>query len=643
MKKLPNLPLRLDLIPGESIFGFLGRLAQHNLLPSTKALVERLGMATKGSMTKLIEARENITEISQSIGLPADTLSKMLPNMREDEPGTFAIHDLELRDHNYARNGRRVSPKSLSVSPHIRFSWHLADIGYCRESWEVLIDTCPVEHCQSKLSLTPKMAVHRCDKCGYDLREAKAKTILPEDRPALQFVADLASTDEIEVQRGLMQVHPFLRQLNRGTLLQLVNLFGRADAALKGDTNTKQRKYGLGYPHLTAAGGRILRSYPTSILDIIERDQDSEAPDFFKRLQTLAITGQTKATLALLKDMIAELRPIARSSVRGLAIVRNNHGRLSITEASALLNIDKAAARRLVNIGAIAPEHIRGKSRMIDWFVPGQVEALASQMRDRISTDTIHAEYGLPFTAIEQLVALKQLKWHPLEAIKVCFQGEFLVRTEFETFLSKLQANITLPNKDSNERISLAECFALVGPAPKPWGPLLVQAFEGTLLGGLQRISAKRGFKVSNLTVAPEMAVQVMTRALTWVPPPEPIREHCSQFEAEERLACNPADIAALLKAGALRRVHKASTKLDRKSVIEVSSSYISTREIAARLGIEVQQIGPWARKWLLAKPVGITMWCRADIEPFLPSLLSSSETKKFQAEGRLSSLTARI
>jgi hypothetical protein len=229
-----------------------------------------------------------------------------------------------------------------------------------------------------------------------------------------------------------------------------------------------------------------------------------------------------------------------------------------------------------------------------------------------------------------------------LEAVKACFQGEFVRKSDFSAFLHKLKMGIEFQSSDINGRISLAECFALVGPAPKPWGSLLVQAMEGTLSGGLQQISAKRGFKPTNLTLAPEMAVQVMTRVFTWSPPPEPNRDHCSQYEAEERLACNPADIAALLKAGALRRTHKASAKLDRSSVIEVSHSFISTREIAARLGIETQQIGPWARKWLLSKPDGITLWDRGEIEPFLPIMktpFQNRSTIPFQGQSVLQKL----
>jgi hypothetical protein len=156
------------------------------------------------------------------------------------------------------------------------------------------------------------------------------------------------------------------------------------------------------------------------------------------------------------------------------------------------------------------------------------------------------------------------------------------------------------------------------------------------LTGSLKRISTKHGFKASNLTVAPEVAVQIVTRSFAWASPPEPNREECTQFEAEERLACNPNDISALLKAGELKRINRTSAKLQRQSVIEASRNYISTREIAARMGLEFRQIGPWAKKWLLKKPDGITLWRRAEIEPFLPSSYQRDEKPQKDAPRQL-------
>jgi hypothetical protein len=319
-------------------------------------------------------------------------------------------------------------------------------------------------------------------------------------------------------------------------------------------------------------------------------------------------------------DMIKEIKPIASYSAQSLAIVRKDKARITLRETANLLGVDNAAVRRIVQSGALKPQHIRGKKRQIDWFDSKDVEQLGATLKDRISTDAIHAEFGLSFTAIEQLVELEQLQWHPSAAIAKCFSGKFLIDSEFRSFLRDLDLEIDLQTAIDVDRITLSECFALAGPSPKPWGPLLAGTLAGTLPGGLKQASLKNGFKASNLTVDPHVAVQILTRSFAWQPPAEPSREECTQFEAEERLACNPNDIAALIKSGDLRRVKRSGTKLERQSVLEASKVFISTREIAARMGLEVRQIGPWARKWLLKKPDGISMWRRADIEPFLPN-----------------------
>jgi hypothetical protein len=619
MSKMRKLLISQPYIEGESLFGYLNRLSHENLLPSTSILYQNLGLVSKGALAKLFDASSKQAAISHAIGLPAELLERLLPRKLDEDPGTFAINGLELREHHYVRNARRVSPRSLQISPHLRSSWHLSDLNFCRETWDVLIDTCQAEHCGAKLTLDQKMAVHQCDRCGFDLRLAATDTILIEDRPTLQFVADLASHDEVEVLRAMNNLHPSLRHNNRGTLLQLVSLFGRAKAAGSGQTNMRKHRNEASYPSLAVAGGRILRNFPTSILEIAEQEHEQTSPDFFKRLQILALTGLTKAAQVAVKTLVTELRPIAKASVRGLSLVRREHGALTIRQAASLLGVDNAATRRLVKIGALDSVHIRGSQRKNDWFDPAKVDALAKELSDRISADAIHSEFGLPLTAIEQLVEIGALRWHPSEAVRTCFSGHFLIASDFRAFISQVKASLRYVDKESNARISLAECFALVRSAPKPWGPVLARAASGKLLGGLEQISSKHGFKASNLTIAPEIAVQIMTRTLDWKPLTEPQRQECDYAEAEERLACNPADISVLLRAGIIRRLKPKASKFCRQSVLEAANTYISTREIAARLGMQVQSVSSWARRWGLEKPSGFTLWLRDEVEHFLP------------------------
>ncbi len=625
MSNPKEIPIRVPLIGGESFHGYLARVAERNVLPSTKILCETLELECKGFVARLRLAREKIKTVAAILGAQEEQLGAVIPAPKATDPKTLVLHGLELREQHFWRSSRRFSPTSLAQNPHQRFSWELSDLGFCRESWEVLQENCPAPDCGKELAALPRSSVHRCDSCGFDLRRAEPVSIAKKDRGILQFVSDIVSLDDVEVRRGLMQVHPLFRHLNRGVLLQLISLFGRATRPKQKKCSGKLAPSAL-YPHLTIAGAKILRGFPASIFEADEQEVGFNSQDFFARLKELIKTGHAPSTVSFVLDMIKEVKPIASYSAQTLAIVRQDTGKMTIRQAAAILGLDNAATRRIVSIGALKPTHIRGKKRQIDWFDKDDVKKLAATLKDRISTDSIHAEFGLTYTAIEQLVDLKELRWHPSPAITQCFAGKFLVDSEFQSFIRRLQAEIDQHSAADVERINLSSCFALTGTSPRPWGSLLAATLAGTLTGSLKRISTKHGFKASNLTVAPEVAVQIVTRSFAWASPPEPNREECTQFEAEERLACNPNDISALLKAGELKRINRTSAKLQRQSVIEASRNYISTREIAARLGLEFRQIGPWAKKWLLKKPDGITLWRRAEIEPFLPSSYQRDE-----------------
>lgn len=613
-----KLPFQLEVLPDESFLGFLGRVSARNMLPSVEVLYELLGIKAKGLLEKLQNARRNLPEISRILGISPEVLVRNLPTPLSGDPATFLIGDLALKEHNFARKYRRVSPGALRLSEHHRASWLLGDLGFCRETWEVLIDQCPQEHCRAPLSWSPRAGIHLCDRCGYDLRAAQAEEIRVEDRAVLQFVADLASSDELYVKRALMQVHPSMRHLNRGVLLQLVNLFGRVILALQGDTNTKKYKGVTGYPWLAVAGGRLLRGYPSSILDIVETCHEAVMPDFFVRLRWLAKSGLSKATAEFVNQMILDLRPVARSNLKGLALVRQNQEKLTLREAAELLKIENAAVRRLTREGLLQPEHVRGAERQVDWFDRQEVQNLAESMQDRITTEGIHAAQNLPLTAVEQMVALNRLRWHPSRAVDIAYKGRCLKESEFRHFLDQLGEHLQSPQPD---RISLLECFAMMGPVTKPWGAILNLAMQKALPGGLAQIDPKYGFRPSNLTLDRSIAAAIATGAAPWELVPEPKREFCTLMEAEERLACNARDIEELIKLRVLKRIGNAQAGLHRDTVLEAAKTFISAREIAARLGIQSKSIGAWSRHWRVPRSNGMPLWRRDEVEIFLPPI----------------------
>lgn len=623
-----KMPIRVNPIQGESLPGYLARVAESNYLPSTGVLYDALGLDSAGLVTKLLQARENLADISNILSIAPTKLHAMIPEPIEDDADSILLNGLELRAHHFARRYRRVSPAALSVSPHHRFSWLVGALSYCPESWDLLIDQCPNPECFSYLGWNPKMGVHICEQCGFDLRHAKAEKIRFEDRPTLRLLADLFSIDELENQRALMQLHPSLRQLNRGVLLQLVILFGRCEAATRGFTNTREKKYMLSYPDLQVTGMDILLRYPKSIAEIVAKEADQLRPQFFHRMRAQLEMGFSKSTCEVVKQIITELRPLSQATIKGLCVLRQEYDCLTLRDVAEMLKVDNMAVRRLVSGGVLSPQRVRGDRRQTSWFRRAEIEELSQDLENRISTDVVTSRYGLPFTAIEQLVDAGMLRWHPSPAVRFLYLGSYLIESEFNDFIARLAAISPRQGVIKNTRMKLTECFAMVGPSPKPWAPIVELALRGALQGGLGLIDVEKGFRASNLNVDYRVAVQIQQGLIPWLPLDEPRRHYCLCVEAEERLACNPCDLTGLFSSGRLKRVLPNSPKVRRETVIETAAELISSREIGARIGVTPNHVKKWARRQGLAKVPGLAFWKRSDVEMFLPPMLYLGRTQ---------------
>lgn len=614
----PIIP-RLEPMADESFLGFLARAAAMNEISSVRHMLNSLGLPKNGFEAILSEARANVDipevlQVSrawwqQATATPkTGSRSKNILFHNDRAPKELLFHNRLLPLHYVVRSGRRYAPGALRISAHNRYHWDIFGISFDFDTFELLNDTCHL--CKRPLRLLGTVPLHLCNSCHADLTEAEPNFIRPADREAATFVADLFSDDELRRQRLIMRLHPKFRHLNPGVIYQLVLAFGQV-----AQTSVDMRKRGLAYPKELLEGARIIAEYPHRLLEILNRTSDLVVPNFYGRMCEKVARSATSGVSQAVEIVFRNLREDARPGLEVWWMEGENL--MGVKRAAAELGIPVSTARKLVDQQVLKGTPVSTGARKHDAIHREDVLALGRQLSDKIAFGNITGRYGLPRTAIEQLVDAHLIRQHPLPLMSEVYTGAHAKRSEIEVlFRDLLQAVAVRPDPDA-ALIPLAAGFALYGPHPRPWAGLLMAALEGLLPGRLFRQSDKPNFALNTLLIDEVLFDSIWNDSVPWDIPAEPDRNVCTGVEVEERLSIFPRDMADLLFIRRLTRLPDAPF-VGRDQVLNLARNFISSTEIAARL-----KIRPSAVKGLVTSgripPRNGPMWRRRDMTNFLP------------------------
>jgi hypothetical protein len=153
--------------------------------------------------------------------------------------------------------------------------------------------------------------------------------------------------------------------------------------------------------------------------------------------------------------------------------------------------------------------------------------------------------------------------------------------------------------------------FALLGPGPKPWLQVIIAP---TLLPDGLGSFEPSGARTSGLNVSRRCAEMLQSGKIS-IPLTRqlPLHSEITLSEAEEHLNCQPRDIAALIRGGALPRFGKG---VSLHSVEACAKAYISSSELAGRACLPALDIATIARSKGLARPFpSAGFWPRVQAE----------------------------
>lgn len=352
---IARLVLGTDPRPGESLPGFLIRLAGRVGIPGAVWLASLAGLRQPGCAT----AGSDLLPLA---GL-SDVRLAELESMAYGPTGRLAHHRFgegTLHREMIDLSRRRSCPRCLSTHDHHRADWDMALLTACPAHSERLIAACP--GCGRKPGWN-RRDIALC-RCGVDLRAAPPLVVSTAEAAAIRRLlglgtnretgwlpATLSACDPADLVHLAMCLGMFLTGWQRARRVETLSAAG-PDSVAK----------------VMVAGVGALVAWPTPLRDYLERARlgAGKRPGrygarktigpFYGWLQGLGPGPVRDAIVAVVRELPASDPVLARRMHRSVLVsgpVRRIGPVIGMVEAAAILGCGQASMNRLMAVGAL--------------------------------------------------------------------------------------------------------------------------------------------------------------------------------------------------------------------------------------------------------------------------------------------------
>lgn len=213
--KITRLPLRCEPIHGESLNGFITRLAERNLLDRAAWVADAAGVRLPQTWYSAADV-ERLAVVS---GLEAEALNAMAPGPLHSKGSATvsAVLGHDVPTEAIVRHVRRVCPQCLAEAPHHRVIWDMRFVRSCVEHGVRLLAACPA--CGKMLDWrTPSVSGCGC-QAAPDLSTVRTAPVHEEQLAGTRFLQAMLL--------GVEQPVPeFLVSLELNEVFSLLSKFG---------------------------------------------------------------------------------------------------------------------------------------------------------------------------------------------------------------------------------------------------------------------------------------------------------------------------------------------------------------------------------------------------------------------------------
>ncbi len=210
----------LPIIPGESLDGYVARVAAAHHMPRMAKITEVTGDIQSDRPHASFCDDTGLEILADCLGVSPEITRLHSPLWSPDARmlnlfGTVVPR--EFLQFSY----RRFSPKALSMSAHHRGLWQVRQLPICTETWEYLEEHCPNPSCRRRQIWRRTAGIDLCDYCAEPLTRAQAIPVPENLRECLGMLVGLIHHDPDRRRIARCHLPPDLAELNGGHLLEL--------------------------------------------------------------------------------------------------------------------------------------------------------------------------------------------------------------------------------------------------------------------------------------------------------------------------------------------------------------------------------------------------------------------------------------
>lgn len=618
--------------PGETLPGFIVRCVSQNHLGTPVQFMRQVGLDLSGDYLRRLQASQDL--VARAVGLMKQDLEGLWGVELPEADGRRRLGGVFLRPDLVEQSRRRVPP-SVKSGDCDDARWMIRPFGFCPRTWEVLVDRCPNKWCSKPLTWPMAEAIDRCRHCGTPTSEALRISVPPAARPALSWVASLFSECDATRMRAMSKVPVAFDVHTETDVFELLLAFRRAWLLLNKHDVAEDKGVNLPPSHVWAAwqhAAQFMLDYPRSLWD--EQQDLSQGKRF--RLHQIWARIRRDTRIPLVRQQLGmilaegdEPNPLRVAPM----FRRLTEEKVPTSILAAHLGVQPGTIAQLVDADFLVPLPSTGGKRKL--FHASDARRIRNEIELRISWRRFTSATKLPRIAIEQLLASGGLLPFESPMAELIYCDRQLQAAVADDLIDRLNR---LPALEGAEQwLPLSEAFRGVGGRDKPWAPVVMAAINGELDGliGWPRFSPGGSLMINPTTA--RTLIMGGPEATTWFSFEAGdygryYRDWLKPGEVIERLNCSAVDLRYLEAQGHLWPTPKAEKTIYRREYVdEFSRMWMTTREAAARLGVEPRHVWQTLERHHMRNSLGNGFHQRDELEPLVAMEVVSQRSRSRQ------------
>lgn len=492
-------------ISGESISETILRAAALNAYQKAGYVLSAAGISYQGNLSVAAKAQGREEDLAITLGVPDGkaTLQRIIPYPVPNRPGWSDFFGVPLRVVHRDMKYRRISPRSLRQSLHLKAIWSVKVFSFDPWTKEQLLDRCP--ECSRHPTYLGTFGLQYCEFCStaddfgflrgrVDFRDYPQPIIEVGDMDALDFVTDLVDPErQRDFHIGCL--HGDLNGFGPSDLFELVVAVACALTCPPSWNETylrrpsKKEDYARLTPEVLAAAGRTILNWPVGFYEIAEKVRAS-APT---RSGYYSVRKELAPLVALTRDH--HIPSVMRSLIRS-KIKQNAKG---IVGRPATLRAEYRPSSDFIPLWEAAPRFATAEKTILKFIERGHVEsvrapdakkspvlvncreleAILELSRSTMEARSVAGQLGIPRQFLKGLVEKGYIV--PVARHDVSPGAEFYSKKSVEELKSRCRAIARDDFPPTGAvRISAAVSQLRLGPRA-PWGGIVERILKGEM------------------------------------------------------------------------------------------------------------------------------------------------------------------